>query len=344
MADHLNFKEAHQKLIMIRYIIYRLLVSIPTLLAISIIGFGIIQLPEGDFLDRKIQELEEMYGDSSSLAQIEGLRARYGLDEPMWKQYFTWISGFVVGDFGESFEYEQEVNRLIWDRLLFTIMIALGSLLFTYIVAIPVGIIAATHQYRLADNLLSFLSFIGMSLPGFLVALGLMVFVFNSFQIPLFGLFSAQYEGAPWSWDKFLDLLKHLWIPVVVVGLNGTAGLMRIMRANLLDVLGQQFVLTARAKGLRELTVVIRHAARIAINPLISILGMSLPNILSGATIVSIVLGLPTIGPLLLRSLITEDIYLASTLLLMFSLLLNIGNIIADILLAWADPRIRFDK
>jgi len=327
----------------INYVIKRCLLAIPTLLAISMIGFVIIQLPEGDFLDRKIQELEEMYGDSSSIARIDELRERYGLDRPMWQQYVGWISGFVVGDFGESFEYEQEVNQLIWDRLAFTVLIALGALLFTYAVAIPIGIYSATHQYRLSDNVLSFISFIGMSMPGFLLALALLVFVFEIYRIPLFGLFSSEYEGAPWTWDKLVDFLKHLWIPVIVVGINGTAGLMRIMRGNLLDVLGQPFVQTARAKGLKESVVVIKHAARIAINPLITILGMSLPNILSGATIVAIVLGLPTVGPLLLRALVAEDIYLAGTLLMMFSLLLIIGNILADIALAWADPRIRYD-
>ena len=329
---------------MIRYIIRRCLLAIPTLIAISMIGFLIIQMPEGDFLDRKIQELEEMYGDSSSIVRIDELRIRYGLGQPFWLQYYNWISGFVVGDFGESFEYEQEVNQLIWDRIAFTILISLGALVFTYLVAIPIGIYSATHQYRLSDNLLSTISFIGMSMPGFLVALALMVFMFESFRIPLFGLFSSEYEGAPWTWNKFIDFLKHLWIPIIVVGINGTAGLMRIMRANLLDILGQPFVQTARAKGLKETVVVLKHATRIAINPMISILGMSLPNILSGATIVSIVLGLPTVGPLLLRSLITEDIYLAGTLLMMFSLLLIIGNILADIALAWADPRIRYDQ
>lgn len=328
---------------MTAYILRRCLLAIPTLLIISLIGFFIIQLPEGDFLDRKIQELEEMYGDSSSIARIDEIRARYGLDKPMWQQYINWITGFMVGDFGESFEYEMEVNELIWDRIGFTLLISIGALIFTYLVAIPLGIYSASHQYQWSDHTLTFLSFIGMSIPGFLLALALMVFVFEMFQIPLFGLFSAEYEGMPWSWGKFIDLLKHLWIPVIVVGLNGTAGLMRIMRGNLLDILGQPFIQTARAKGLKESVVVVKHAVRIAINPLITIFGMSLPNILSGSTIVSIVLGLPTVGPLLLRSLLSEDIYLAGTLLMMFSIMLIIGNILADIALAWVDPRIRYD-
>lgn len=328
---------------MLSYIFRRLIMAVPTLLAISVIGFFIIQLPDGDFLDRKIQELEQQFGDSSSIARVVELRGRYGLDKPLWNQYYSWITGFVVGDFGESFEYEREVNDLIWERLGYTLLISIGSLAFTYIVAIPLGIYSASRQYHWTDHALTFLSFVGMSIPAFLVALALMVFVFQVFEVPLFGLFSARYEGAPWSWGKFVDLLKHLWIPVIVVGLNGTAGLMRIMRGNLLDVLGQPFVQTARAKGLRESVVVVKHAVRIAINPLISILGMSLPGILSGSTIVSIVLGLPTVGPLLLRSLMNEDIYLAGTLLMMFSILLVIGNLLADIALAWVDPRIRYD-
>jgi len=325
------------------YILRRCLLALPTLLAISIISFIIIQLPQGDYLDREIQRLEEEFGDSSSLTQVEELRERYGLNAPMWKRYFIWISGFVLGDFGESFEYKREVHELIWDRLAFTLIISVGSLIFTYVVAIPLGIYSATHQYKWSDHFLTFLSFVGMSLPAFLVALSLMVFAFDIFGVPLFGLFSAYYEGAPWTWGKLGDLIKHLWIPVIVVGVNGTASLMRIMRGNLLDVLGQPFVQTARAKGLKEVVVVGKHAVRIAINPLISILGMSLPGILSGSAIVSIVLGLPTVGPILLRSLLNEDIYLAGTLLMMLSLLLVIGNLLADIALAWVDPRIRYE-
>jgi len=329
---------------MIAYIIRRCLLAIPTLVAISIISFVIIQLPKGDYLDRRIQQLEEQFGDSTSArARAEELRKRYGLRKPMWQRYLKWIWGFVGGDFGESFEYEREVNELIWERLGFTVLISVASLLFTYAVAIPLGIYSATHQYKWSDHFLTFLSFVGMSLPAFLVALALMVFAFEVFRVPLFGLFSSYYEGAPWTWGKLTDLLKHLWIPVIVVGINGTAGLMRIMRGNLLDILGQPFVLTARAKGLKERVVVLKHAARLAINPLISILGMSLPTIISGAAIVSIVLGLPTVGPMLLRSLLNEDVYLAGTLIMMLSILLVIGNLLADIVLAWVDPRIRYE-
>ena len=328
---------------MTTYITHRLLISIPTLIAISIVSFIIIQLPKGDYLDRRIQELEEQYGDSSSMEMAAELRQRYGLDKSMPQRYLSWITGFVQGNFGESFRYEVEVNQLIWDRIGFTLLISIGSLFFTYIVAVPVGIYSATHQYKFSDNLLTLLSFVGMSIPAFLLALTLMVFAFELFGLPLFGLFSSYYEGAPWTVGKLGDLIQHLWIPVIVLGLNGTAGLMRIMRGNLLDVLGQPFIQTARAKGLKEWVVVVKHAVRLAINPLVSILGMSLPTILSGAAIVSVVLGLPTVGPLLLRSLLDEDIYLAGTLIMLLSSLLVIGNLLADIALAWVDPRIRYE-
>lgn len=328
---------------MTTYIIHRILIAIPTLIAISIVSFIIIQLPKGDYLDRRIQELEEQYGDSSSMEMAAELRQRYGLDKSMPQRYLSWITGFVQGNFGESFRYEVEVNQLIWDRIGFTLLISIGSLFFTYIIAVPVGIYSATHQYKFSDNLLTLLSFVGMSIPAFLLALTLMVFAFELFGLPLFGLFSSYYEGAPWTVGKLGDLIQHLWIPVIVLGLNGTAGLMRIMRGNLLDVLGQPFIQTARAKGLKEWVVVVKHAVRLAINPLVSILGMSLPTILSGAAIVSIVLGLPTVGPLLLRSLLDEDIYLAGTLIMLLSSLLVIGNLLSDIALAWVDPRIRYE-
>ncbi len=329
---------------MINYIIRRVLIAIPTLLLISVIAFIIIQLPPGDYLDQKIAELEQRYGSSSSMAQADQLRKRYGLDQPIHKQYLKWVSGFVRGDFGESFRYEKEVNTLIWDRLGFTLVLSIGALLFIYLTAIPLGIYSATHKYGAADNVLTFLAFFGMSLPGFLIALAVIVFVYKVFGMPLFGLFSPYYQNMPgWSVGKFTDMLSHLWVPIIVVSLNGTAGLMRVMRGNLLDVLGEPFVRTARAKGLKENVVIVKHAARIAINPLISILGMSLPEILSGTTIVSIVLGLPTVGPLLFQALQDQDMYLAGTLIIFMSLLLIVGNLLADIALAWADPRIRYE-
>jgi peptide/nickel transport system permease protein len=328
---------------MTNYIIRRIALAIPTLWLISIISFIIIQLPPGDFLDQKIAQLQQQYGDTSSIAQADALRKRYGLDKPWTTRYVKWATGFVRGDFGESFRYEREVKDLIWDRIGFTLILSIGSLLFTYLVAIPIGIYSATHKYQVSDNILTFLAFFGMSLPGFLIALAIIVIVYQVFGVPLFGLFSPYYQTAHWSFGKFLDLLQHLWVPIIVISLNGVAGLMRVMRGNLLDVLGEPFVRTARAKGLKESVVVVKHAARIAINPLISMLGMSLPDILSGTVIVSIVANLPTIGPLLFQALKDQDMYLAGTLIVFSSVLLIVGNLFADIALAWVDPRIRYE-
>jgi peptide/nickel transport system permease protein len=328
---------------MTNYILRRILLAIPTLAAISVISFLLIQLPPGDFLDQRIAQLEQQYGDASSITQASALRHRYGLDRPLWERYFHWVGGFIHGDFGESFRYEREVKDLIWERLGLTVMLSVGSLLFVYLMAIPLGIYSATHRYRWQDSVLTLVAFVGMSLPGFLIALTIIVLVYQWTGVPLFGLFSPYYQTANWSPGRFVDLLQHLWVPIIVISINGVAGLMRVMRANLLEVLGEPFVRTARAKGLRESTVVVKHAARIAINPLISILGMSLPDIVSGETIISIVLGLPTVGPLLLQSLQDQDMYLAGTLILFMSLLLIIGNLVADVALAWADPRIRYD-
>jgi peptide/nickel transport system permease protein len=328
---------------MINYIIRRILIAIPTLIAISMISFFIIQLPKGDYLDQRIAELQQQYGDSSSLGEAQALRHRYGLDLPVEERYVKWVSGFVHGDFGESFRYQKEVKDLIWERLGFTLLLAVGSLLMTYAIAIPIGIYSATHKYQWSDNILTFLAFVGMSLPGFLVALVIIVFVYKLTGTPLFGLFSPYYETADWSWGKVGDLLCHVWLPLLIIAINSTAGLMRIMRANLLDVLGEPFVRTARAKGLKERVVIVKHAARIAINPLISIIGMSLPDLLSGTTIISIVLGLPTVGPLLFQALQDQDMYLAGTLIVFMSLLLIVGNLLADIALAYVDPRIRYE-
>lgn len=328
---------------MTAYILRRCLIAIPMLFAISIITFTLIQLPPGDFLDRKIAQLKKVYGANVEIPEVVQLRNRYGLDKPQWYRYGKWVAGCLRGDFGESFAYQKEVSELIWDRVALTLLISLCSMIMVYAIAIPLGIYSATHQYKTADNVLTFLAFLGMSLPGFLVALVLMVVLFRVFHIPLYGLNSLRFQDAPWDWARMEDFLKHLIIPVVVVGLNGTAGLVRIMRGNLLDVLGQPFVQTARAKGLKERTVIWKHAVRLAINPIISGLGMALPTLLAGDAIVSIVLGLPTMGPLLLDALLTEDVYLAGTLMMMYGLLLLIGNLLADIALAWADPRIRYE-
>ena len=326
---------------MTRFLVRRLLLAVPTLLLISFVTFVVIELPRGDFLDQKVAELERMRGDATSLQRAEELRERYGLDRPFAARYGTWLAGLPRGDFGESFRWEREVSELVWDRLGWTLVVSIGTMFFMWAAAVPLGIWTASVAGTKADRAVSAAAYVGMSVPGFLLALVFLVGAFHFAGVPLHGLFSAAYRDAPWSAGKVLDLLRHLVLPVVVIGLSGTASLMRVMRANMLDVLGEPFVRTARAKGLPERVVLFKHAARIAVNPLITILGMSLPAILSGTTIVSIVLGLPTLGPLLFQALLDQDMYLAGTILFFMSVLLVLGNLLADLALAWADPRIR---
>lgn len=258
-------------------------------------------------------------------------------------QYWIWVSNFVKGDFGLSFEYDRPVSQLIGQRLLLTVLLSLSTLLFTWLIAIPIGIYSATHQYSAGDQIFSFLGYIGMSLPNFLLALILMYLSVVHFGWSVGGLFSPEFQDASWSFAKFVDFLKHLWIPVIVLGTAGTAGLIRVMRSAMLETLGQQFVQTARAKGLAESVVVYKHTVRVAINPLITMLGYTFPAILSGDAITAVILNLPTTGPLLLRALEVQDMYLAGTILLFLSLFLVIGNLVADILLSIVDPRIRYD-
>jgi peptide/nickel transport system permease protein len=324
------------------FIIRRLLYLIPTLIMISIVSFIIINLPPGDFLTARIAELE-MRGDTTSRQYLEQLREYYGLDQSIYVQYWRWISRFVVGDFGLSFEYNKPVRELVGERLALTMLLSICTILFTWIIAIPVGVFSATHQHSIGDRVLTFLCFTGMATPGFLLALVIMVVVLMRYDVSLLGLFSAEYANAPWSWAKFVDLLKHLWLPVILVGFSQTGGLIRIMRGNMLDVLGQQYITTARSKGLKETIVIYKHALRIAINPLISIAGMSLPAIIGGEMLTSIVLNLPTTGPLFYRALLMQDMYLAGSFLLFIVVFLVLGNFLADLVLAWSDPRIRYE-
>ncbi|MBC7319313.1 ABC transporter permease [bacterium] len=328
---------------MISYIIRRLVYSILLLFLVSIVGFTVIQLPPGDFLTVRIQELRNR-GDLSAEIYAEQLRIRYGLDKPFWMQYVIWITHFVRGDFGWSFYYEKPVSELVGERLALTLVLSIVTLIFTWALAIPIGVYSATHQYSWGDNLFTFLGFIGLSVPGFLLGLLLMFISVFYFNQSVGGLFSPQYVNAPWTLAKVVDLFRHLWIPVIIIGLSGTAGLIRIMRGNLLDILGQQYVLTARAKGLRESIVIWKHAVRVAINPLISSLGMSLPGIISGESLVSIVLNLPTTGPLFLEALMRQDMFLAGSFLMFLTIALVVGNFLADLGLAWADPRIRYEE
>lgn len=327
---------------MLAYLARRFIYMITTLVLISVVGFFIINLPPGSYLDVYQAQRQNM-GTFTAESELEAIKRRYGLDQPIYVQYWKWATGFVQGDFGRSFQYNREVKDLIWERLGYTALIATLTLIFTWVVAIPIGIYAATHQYKLGDNAATFVGMAGLSIPDFMLALVLMVVAQRFFGFSVGGLFSREYIDAPWSFAKLIDLLKHLWIPVFIVGISGTAGLMRIMRGNLLDTLNMQYVQAARARGLRESTVVVKHAVRNAIHPLIMLLGLSLPSIISGSLVVSIVMGLPTVGPLYFNALRQQDMFLAGSVLMFLAGMLVIGNFLADLLLAAVDPRIRYE-
>ncbi len=332
---------------MTNYIIRRLLHMIPTLILISMVSFVVIQAPPGDMLTSRLAELAEQgeLGSESAVAQIEALRERYGLNDPLYIQYFRWIGNIAFnGDFGQSFTYEMDVIQLLGERLGLTLTLTLSTLVFTWIVAIPIDIYSATKPYSLGDYGFTLLGFVGLATPNFLLALVIMFCQITVFETEsVGGLLSPQYIGAPWSFAKFQDLLAHIWVPIVVIGTSGTASVIRIMRGNLLDVLGQQHIQTGRAKGLTETKVIVKYGVRIAINPLVSRLGLALPNLLSGAVVTGIVLGLPTAGPIFLTALTSQDMYLAGAFLLLSATFLLMGNLLADILLAWLDPRIRYE-
>lgn len=328
---------------MFSVIVKRLIWMIPTLFVISIISFTIIQLPPGDYLTSYITALQET-GEEPDAAEIAALRERYALDEPVYIQYFNWLGGLIKGDMGMSFEWNRPVNDLIGERLALTMIISIVTLLFTWAVAIPIGIYSAVKQYSFGDYLFTFVGFIGLATPNFLLALVFMYVGYSVFDVSAGGLFSAEYQNAPWSLTKFGDLLAHLWIPVIVIGTAGTAGLIRVMRGNLLDELRKQYVVTAQAKGLRRWKLLLKYPVRVALNPLISTVGWVLPSIVSGAVITAVVLDLPTTGPLLLRALMNQDMYLAGSMVMMLAVLTVIGTLISDLLLLWLDPRIRYGK
>lgn len=314
---------------------------IPTLIGISLLSFVIISLPPGSYLDAHIARVQAT-GEEVSREEMEMLKARYGLDKPLPMQYVTWMKNiFTRGDFGVSFDWNKPVGQLIWDRLGLTVALSLCSMLLTWSLAFPVAVFSAVKQYSIGDYLLTFLSFVGLATPNFLLALILMFLSFKYLDTDVGGLFSAQYAGAPWSWPKFLDLLKHIWVPAVILGISGTAGLIRTVRANLLDELHKPYVRTARAKGMPEARMLIKYPLRLALNPFFSTIGWSLSGLVSGATIISVVLSLPTTGPLLLRALQGQDMYLAGTFIMLLSTLTVIGTLVSDIVLAAVDPRIR---
>jgi peptide/nickel transport system permease protein len=315
---------------------------VPTLFGISVIAFLIIQLPPGDYLTSMIARMQDS-GETVDPGQLARLREVYGFDDPIHIQYWKWISGILFrGDFGHSFEWNRPVADLIWDRMGSTLAISLASLAFVWAVAIPIGIYSAVRRHSVGDHVFTFLGFIGLAIPNFILALTLMYVTYRYLGQSVGGLYSQQFVNAPWSWEKVLDLLSHLWIPIIVIGTSGTAALIRILRANLSDELNKPYVITARAKGLPEYRVVLKYPVRIALNPLVSAIGWVLPELISGVTITAIVLNLPTAGPLLLRALTVQDMYLAGSFILLMGVLTLVGMLISDILLALLDPRIRF--
>ncbi len=324
------------------FIVRRLLHTLPLLLVISVAVFAVISLPPGDYLSVYIAQLEAQ-GNMTARQEVAGLRERYGLDKPVYVQYWMWISKFVQGDMGQSFDYNLPVAQMIGQNILLTVVLSLLTMAVSWLVAIPIGVYSATHQYSLGDQVLTVLSFVGLATPNFLLALILLVVSVYLFNTSIGGLYSPGMDEAPWGLVKLWDLVKHLWLPVFLVGMGSTGSLVRIMRGNLLDVLGQQYVMSARGRGLRESVVVWKHAVRMAINPLVSMLGMSFPNIISGSIIVAIVLNLPVTGPMLYRALRTQDMYLAGSYLMLLSVMLIIGNFLADLALAWVDPRITYE-
>ncbi len=328
---------------MLTYIVRRIGYSIVMLVLVSFVGFIIIELPPGDFLTQRLSELEAR-GDRSAEQRIEEYRIRYGLDVPLLPRYVKWATNFVRGDFGESFQFERPVRQLVVQRFWLTVILAIATILIVWALAIPIGVYSASHQYSFGDQFFTTISFIGLGVPGFLLALLIVYVVWQTSETEIGGLFSQEYRDAPWSPAKVVDLLKHLWIPALIGSVTGTAGLIRIMRGNLLETLGQPFIESARARGLKDGVVTWKHGVRMAVTPLIVILGSeALPNIIVGNALVAIVLNLRTIGPLFVTALQKQDMYLAGTTLVFFTVILLVGTLLADLTLAWMDPRIRLD-
>ena len=328
---------------MLGYILRRLLIAIGTVWVISVIAFAIIQLPPGDYVTSYIAQLMAT-GTLVTQEEAENLRIQYGLHQPLYAQYARWVWLMLQGNFGVSMEWQRPVLEVIGDRLLLTALLAFAAVIFTWILAIPIGIYSAVRQYSIGDYIFTFIGFIGLAVPSFLLALVVMYLSFAYFGASIGGLFSTEYLDAPWSLARFWDLLKHLWVPALILGTAGTAQLVRILRANLLDELRKPYVVTARAKGLSELRTILKYPVRVALNPFISTIGYTLPFLVSGSIIVSIVLSLPTVGPLLLKALIAQDMFLAGTIVLLLGLMTVIGTLISDILLVWIDPRIRLEE
>ena len=324
------------------YLVSRVLGMIPTLAVISVIIFTVIQLPEGDIVSSTLDRLQAQGVDVTE-EYVQNLRAQYNLDKPLVLQYFYWAGNFLTGDMGYSYLFSRPVNELVWERLGYTLSITVSALLFTWLVALPIGIYSAVRQYSLGDYVMTTVALVGLATPPFLLALIFMHIGFEWFGVSTGGLFSPEFEDAAWSWARVADLLSHMWLPMVIVGLGAAAFTMRILRANLLDELNKPYVVTARAKGVRPWKLVLKYPVRIAINPFISNIGLMLPSLVSGEALVSLVMGLPTIGPLLLQALLNQDMFLAGSLLMWLAILTVVGILLSDLLLAWVDPRIRFE-
>ena len=325
---------------MLLFIGRRILLMIPTLLVITLISFAIIEAPPGDFSDAYVNELMNQQQNVDP-AQIASLRARYGLDQPWYVRYVRWMQQILQGNLGRSLEWNQPVARLIAQRLPWSLTISLASFIFSYVIAIPIGLYSATHQYSIGDYMATFIGFLGLAVPNFLLALIVLWIYFQATGSVAVGLFSDEYQVAPWSFGKFIDLLQHVWLPAVIVGTAGVAGLIRVMRANMLDELDKQYVMVARSKGLSEGKILYKYPFRIAVNPVVSTIGWTLPALVNGELLASLVLGLPTVAPLFVGALLSQDMFLAGSIVLILSTLTVIGTLISDILLAWLDPRIR---
>lgn len=325
---------------MLHLILRRLLLMIPTLIAISVISFVIIQAPPGDFVTYYVTQLESV-GENVDPSEIAALKERYGLGRPAYIQYFKWMGGLFRGDLGRSLQWNKPVSKLIAERLPWSITISFAAFILVYVIGIPIGVVAATRQYSVVDYILTVIGFIGLAIPNFLFALILLWIYFVHTGNVAVGLFSREYQFAAWSLAKLLDLLKHLWMPAVIIGTAGTCGLMRVMRANMLDELQKPYVMVARAKGLPERRVLMKYPFRVASNPVVSTIGWTLPQMVNGELLTSLVLNIPTIAPIFLGSLLSEDMFLAGSIVFILSVLTVFGTLISDILLGWVDPRIR---
>jgi peptide/nickel transport system permease protein len=327
---------------MLAYLIRRLMLAILTMWAVSVLSFVVIQLPPGDYITSYIAQMSSS-GSGVSAEEAEALRHQYGLDRPLYIQYIRWMQMVLRGNYGMALEYGRPVADVIGDRLWLTMVVSVAAIILTWVLALPIGIYSAVRQYSLGDYIATFVGFIGLAVPGFMLALILMYLGFTFFNANIGGLFTDQFAEAPWSLAKLWDLTKHLPLPAVILGLAGTAQLIRIMRANLLDELGKPYVVTARARGLSETRLILKYPVRVALNPFASTIGYLLPYVVSGSIIVSLVLSLPTVGPLLLKALIAQDMFLAGTIVLLLGIMTVIGTFLSDLLLLWIDPRIRLE-